>query len=221
MNQRKGDNRGMAPPATDPGTGPIRLTPDLLVARGHHRVCYVDPRDRDRCIKVYHQPDLKDLKREQTAYRVLQRHGADWKLLSRYFGEVTTNLGPGYVFELIRDHDGRVSRTLEHYLDPATRESLTAAELTPAMRALRRFLIDNRVISQEIAPRNLVFRRRMGGDGDLLMIDDIGNRDYIPIRNHLAFMARNRIRLYWNRFEARLREGYGLDLGAISGPDSV
>ncbi|MDT0619036.1 YrbL family protein [Salinisphaera sp. P385] len=218
MDQSTGDNRTST--RAGPSADPVTLTPDLLVARGHHRACYVHPRDPSACIKVYHRPDPKDRKREQTAYRVLERNGADWRLLSRLLGEIDTNLGRGYVFELIRDHDGSVSRTLEHYLNPDTDDAVSNADLRSALDELRRFLIDNRVISQEIAPRNLVFRRRADGGGDLLMIDDIGNRDYIPIRNHLAFMARNRIRLYWARFEARLRDAYGLDLGATSGPDS-
>ena len=40
----------------------------------------------------------------------------NFKHLPKYFGEVKTDKGAGFVVELIRDFDGEVSKTFEYYL---------------------------------------------------------------------------------------------------------
>lgn len=44
------------------------------------------------------------------------------------------------------------------------------------------------------------------------MIDDIGNADFIPVRQILPFMAHNKIRRKWQRFERRLRDEFSVDV---------
>lgn len=100
---------------------------------------------------------------------------------------------------MIRDVDGQVARTLEDWLRD-TPEALDKAALLTALRQLRRYLMHYRVITTTLHARNMVWQRREDAPPRLVVIDDIGNADFIPVRQILPFMAHNKIRRKWQRF---------------------
>jgi hypothetical protein len=58
----------------------------------------------------------------------------------------------------------------------------------------------------------MVWQRREDAPPRLVVIDEIGNADFIPVRQILPFMAHNKIRRKWQRFERRLRDEFGVDV---------
>lgn len=119
--------------------GGLLLTPDLLLGGGSNRSCYRHPDDSDRIIKVQKpwnegtwrfrrrrikkalMPWLADFSsnREEARFyweslcrlgEVFYRHAP------RCYGAVDTTLGPGLVFERIRDHAGNYSETLKLFV---------------------------------------------------------------------------------------------------------
>ena len=58
----------------------------------------------------------KEDHRDRDYYKRLQRWGIPWDMITRYYGDVATNLGRGSVFELIVDQEGGISKDLEPYL---------------------------------------------------------------------------------------------------------
>ncbi len=40
----------------------------------------------------------------------------NWKHLPKFYGEVNTNKGLGFILELIKDYDGNVSKSFAYYL---------------------------------------------------------------------------------------------------------
>ena len=93
----------------------LKLESSALLGRGLRRECYFHPEDENKCIKVVVAGDHKETVREQSYYRLLERRNIAWRMLARFYGNVETNLGEGAVFELIRDYNGEVSKTLVHY----------------------------------------------------------------------------------------------------------
>ena len=93
----------------------LTLESSALIGRGLRRECYFHPEDENKCIKVVVSGDHKETRREQSYYRLLEKRNISWRMLARFYGNVDTNLGEGAVFDLIRDYNGEISKTLGHY----------------------------------------------------------------------------------------------------------
>ncbi len=179
----------------------ISLDADHRFAGGYHRDCYVHPADDSLCIKISLRGNFTESAREAKYYRHLESRQVSWDLLPRFHGFVETSLGPGAVFDLVRDGDGEVSENLEHYLrSPA----LTAANidgLTQAFRSLRAYLIEHRIITRTLKAKNIVYQKTGPGNAQLIIVDNIANTEFFPIGNYVGVFARRKITRKWRRFE--------------------
>lgn len=195
----------------------IELAPDHRFAGGLHRDCYVHPADETLCIKVSLRGNFRETTREAKYYRHLERRHVPWDLLPRFHGIVETSLGPGAVFDLVRDHDGKVSDTLEHYLRSPASTAANIDGLTHAFRSLRAYLIEHRIITRTLKAKNIAYQKTGSGNGRLVIIDNIGNTEFFPIGNYVGYFARRKISRKWGQFEAAiLKEFENNDLvGAV------
>ena len=186
----------------------LTLDSSALIGRGLRRECYFHPEDENKCIKVVVNGDHKETAREQAYYRLLEKRNISWKMLPRFYGRVDTNLGTGAVFELIRDHDAAVSKTLKHYFSAPNEEELNYPELSQALLLLKQYLLKWKIVTMSIKPQNIVYKKINDSDGILVVIDNIGNSDFIPICNYVGWMAKRKIDRKWERFENSLVTDY-------------
>lgn len=128
----------MAPPSPS-GSAPILLKDQEPFALGGHRKVFVHPNHPDRCIKLWREdrtpaimkaerPLHKRWRTKESTYdenlhewkslRALERHNNEeiWRFVPRCYGFAETDLGQGLVIELIKDHNGLISRTLFDYI---------------------------------------------------------------------------------------------------------
>ena len=190
----------------------LQLESARLVGKGLHRECYEYPGDPTRCIKVVVAGNSDENRREARYYALLAARGISWEMLSRFYGLEDTSMGLGAVFELIRDHDGGVSHTLEQYLArPSANEGLQQT-LSLALPALRAYLLRDRVVTMTLKSKNILLQMATGNSGRLVIVDNVGNSDFIPLSNYIGLLARAKIRRKWRRFEADL---------LIQNPDNV
>ena len=106
--------------------------------RGGNRLCFIDPRDSNRCIKVLRPDRSPEIRRRQKGFpknlRSLRSFDENieefsvWQsierlvgepaftVISRCYGFVETNYGPGLVMALIKDSDGKISKTLKQVI---------------------------------------------------------------------------------------------------------
>ena len=170
-------------------------------ARGGNRLCFVHPHDPDRVVKV-RRPDftLADVRRKKgfprnlrplssfddnrEEYAVMQdidrRLGEPvYALVSRCYGFEDTDMGRGLVSELIRDGDGRISRTLkQHIWDDGYGEALQAA-----VRRFGEAWVALAVPSRDLLVHNLVVQCSAGGEVQrLVAIDGLGSTGMLPDR---------------------------------------
>ncbi len=97
----------------------IELSSSLLFGRGHYRECYIHPLRHDLCVKIFRKQNKSKQKRQIRYYRYLEQRNISWEMMPRFHGIVDTNLGPGMVFDLIRDYDDEISKPLNFFLtDP-------------------------------------------------------------------------------------------------------
>ncbi|MBA56367.1 MAG: hypothetical protein CMK89_18105 [Pseudomonadales bacterium] len=177
----------------------IRLSTEAPFAHGGNRLCFVDPGNQDRCIKV-RRPEftLADLRKkkgfpytllplsavdesrkEDKILRACERRLGDdlYAVVSRHYGFVDTDMGPGLCSELIRSADGRISLSVMEYVwEFGKTESLLKAldrfaDLWPEMMVPSRDLLLHNVVAQCDAD-NEVER--------LVVIDGLGYSGMIP-----------------------------------------
>jgi hypothetical protein len=179
-----------------------------LIARGLRRECYFHPKDGNKCIKIVVAGDHKETAREQSYYRLLDKRNISWQMVARFYGNVETNRGEGAVFELIRDHNRAVSKTLEDYFSANDETDLDYQDLARALLLLKRYLLKWKILTLALKPQNIVYKKINESEGILVVIDNIGNSDFIPICNYLNWMAAQKIRRKWQRFEDSIEKDY-------------
>jgi len=182
----------------------LELDESAPVAIGEHRKIFEHPEDRNLCIKVIWLGGLEETQREEKHYRLLEKRNISWELLPRFYGFVETNLGQGAIFDLIRDYDGGLSRSLGYYLATNSLADAHQLSLSRAFEPLKEYLCRYRVITMMLKPQNIVFRKLNDAEGELVLIDSVGNSDLLPLCDYSAFFARRKILRKWRRFEASL-----------------
>lgn len=185
-----------------------KLHSSLLIGKGLHRECYIHPENSNLCIKIVVAGCDSETLREQAYYEFLEKRNVSWKMLPKFYGNVETNLGFGAVFDLIRDYDGEVSKTLEDYLSSAEETKFHFCGLSKAIPSLKCFLIQEKVITMTLKAKNIVYKRINDTEGILVIVDNIGNSDFIPICNYVNFFAKKKILRKWQHFELTLLATY-------------
>jgi len=190
----------------------LDLESSPMVGRGLHRACYVHPRNGNLCVKVLFplesREPLIEAERETSYYRVLKKRGVPWTMLPEFHEEVSTTRGKGYVFDLVRDYDGAVSKSLRDYLSSPPETMKYAIALSAAFDLLRDYLLQWKIITMTIKAKNILYSKISDTEGRLVIVDNIGNSDFIPICDYVGFMAERKIRRKWRRFEALLIKEY-------------
>ena len=183
---------------------PKDLSDPLVVGVGRHRACYIHPKDNTKCIKVVHNPGVhafQEIKRELTYYRHLESYLKDWSELPRYYGEVATNLGPGFIYDRIVDFDGRPSQSIEQRYSVKNLTQL-GDELLVLIDKLMRYLWDNRIVTMSIKPYNILCHRINESEIIPVVCDNIGSASFLPIEYYCPWFCHRKQKRQFDRFMA-------------------
>ena len=176
----------------------LDLTPDLFLAEGTDRQCYRHPDIPDRCIKLLHtERSSGRFWREIAYFRSLQHRGVNFKHVARFHCVVETSLGDGAVFDLVRNDDGQISRSLASCLEANDPEFNFWA--INEIEALKRDFYDQWIVFLDLNPANLLVRRLGFDEFRLVVINGIGHNHFFPLANYSRRFARKKICRAWNR----------------------
>jgi hypothetical protein len=204
----------------------LRDAPSL--AQGMHRVVYQHPRDPDLLIKVIRRDYLDEggvlrVGGKRTRwYKFPRRHGiyssfireideylalkARWPepipCVQKVFGLAETDLGVGLVVEKLRGPDGGLAPTLRSLV---LRDGFTE-ELKRKFEEYRDLLVRYDIITATANPSNIV-RAVSGGLGDrLVLVDGLGEKDWLALHTKSSLLNRmgnlRRWRRTWERLQA-------------------
>ena len=179
----------------------ITLNRTDLFAKGSHRECFVLPSDDTRCIKITIKGGERETQREIRYYRQLERRNVSWEMVPKFHGCAETNLGPGVIFDLVRDCDGGISRTLDDYLNSSSLSEPLFESLQRSLRALKDFMVEQRIITRKLKPKNIVYQKTGPENGRLMVIDNLGNTEFIPISTYIPRLGKRKVARKWRRFE--------------------
>ncbi len=179
-----------------------------LLGKGKFRACYIHPLDSTKCIKVSttdnHKPSLNDIK----AHAYLEKKNKSLAMIAKLYGTETTDLGEGLVCELICDYDGEISKSFADCLRTEL-EPEFIAQLRKAYIEFKEYIFSEKIILRDLNAPNLLYRRTSENEGTFIIIDGIGDSDFIPVSNFLEFWAKIKIERKWKRFEIYLHKFFG------------
>ena len=181
--------------------------PDLIGIGGRRRLVYAQPEDPALCIKVPRNGRQGELQqqREIRYYRQLQKKGIPFDHISRYLGTVETSVGTGYVYEAVRDADGRISDRFKELILHGKGE---VADYLRIMQKLEDYLFDNLILFYDMGPSNILCRRDAKGVLEPVIVDGLGDVVAIPILNYSRHLRRQKIRRRWLRMIAYMNKKY-------------
>ncbi len=191
----------------------IQLDDSLFYGKGTHKKCFIHPDNKDLCIKVaYNRGGQKDLKREINYIQVLRRRNKDYSILPQYYGKAETNLGTGYVFEIIRDYDGNKCKTLEDFITSNKLFSENFNLIITLLKELKSELYNNEIITMVLFPENIIFQQTAKNVYKVRIINDMGSSVLIPLEYYFTYFARTKILRRWIKFLEVLKTNYNSPL---------
>ena len=126
---------------------------------------------------------------------------------------VPTNRGIGAVFELVRDCDGEVSKTLDYYL--RLNDEKLDAFVIREIENLKNYLWREGIVFRDLNPLNILLQNLGESDYRLMVVDGIGHNDFLPFCNYSLHLSRNKIMRTWNRKFNRWYGCYGNIIDSI------
>ena len=187
----------------------INLTDDLIVGDGNQKSVYAHPTEKNLCIKILRTPDDPDFKKESRYRKALGDRADKMTLLTKYFGEVETSKGKGYLFERVIDFDGKNSQTMFNVLD----DTVADRKLLPATEKLlldfKKTYFDEKFLLAGVDPDNYLVQRTSKTARRVRIIDNIGIASFIPLPYYFDYFAIKRAKKYWRRFVEQMRTEYG------------
>jgi len=177
----------------------ITINKSLLVGKGHFRTCYQHPEDNNLCIKVSNLGDSVHSHKEFNEYMRLVNNNVPTDLIADLYQIEPTDLGERLICELVWDFDGKISNRCSEDLNGEFQIEL-AIQLKVALERFKKYVYDNYIILRDLNSVNLLFQRISETEGNLIIIDGLGNNDYIPIANYWKWWAKKKIDRKWIRF---------------------
>ncbi|WP_207680877.1 YrbL family protein [Desulfonema magnum] len=171
------------------------------IGKGIERECYIHPDDSGKIIKISSLAPEIQTKREISYYKQLRkRKKMNWNHIPKFYGEVSTNKGDGFVVELIRDFNGEISENFSFYIKKNGLDFYRKE-----LETLKNYFINERVMfNYDISPDNLLLRRINKSESELVLIDALGDVVFINAFDYFNYFFKNKVLRRWSRFEKKI-----------------
>ena len=180
----------------------LQITSEPIGA-GQERVCYRHPEDAGKLIKLQKGESDTQTRRELALYESMSRRGMhNFDHIPQFYGKLQTNLGEGFVVDLVTDYDGNISKSLWWHFE----RGYPVSEFLPYLEELKKYLLDNLVVfSVDMGRYNILFQKTSLQQAHLVVIDGLGNHTAINWLDNIGYFARRKINRRWQRFISRLQ----------------
>jgi len=190
---------------------------------GGRRLCFVHPHDPEKCVKVLRSDDRRTVRIKKKSItpnwlrREYNNNTHEQEMLERLsrrlgpvmsqhlpicYGMFKTDLGLGLVLDLVRDHDGQISRSLRELIS----SGIPIHSFKAAWNEFSSFLLEHRVLTRNLLDHNLVAQRQAEGSWKLFLIDGFGDPAWLPFARWIKplqlMKIKKRLATAWPRMEA-------------------
>ncbi|MGD8419698.1 MAG: YrbL family protein, partial [Gammaproteobacteria bacterium] len=172
------------------------------IGMGKERMCFVHPEDPRLAIKIPIGDVDTQTRRELRFYRQLEKRGVvEEKHIPGFHGVCETNRGRGIVVDLVRNHDGEISRPLNWYLA----QGFPIEEFVPYLEELKQSFLKNLIIfNHDMTIGNILIQKTAAARFRMVAIDGLGDVVAFDWPNSISFLVRRKIRRRWERFMERV-----------------
>ena len=191
----------------------IVLTDDFFIGKGMNMAVYINPMNPLQCIKIQ-IGSLREYSLEMEYRRSRQRRRLPQSsFMVKYYGEVETNLGIGYVYERIVDYDGTTSMSLHDLVQlemQAREKGFSPKEIAGTEKELPRVkdalfimyenILQDRIILHDDDCHNFMIQFSTPASWRIHIIDGFGCRVLIPLVHYVDFFSVRQIHRFWRRF---------------------
>lgn len=191
-------------------TPKIILTDELYLGIGKHKIVYAHPTDPKLCIKILHTTPDPDLDRELRYRKSLGKRADSLTLLTKYFGQVETSKGTGYLFERVIDCDGQTSKDMLYFFDTAITDKKFLPTLEKILLDFKRAYFAEKIPLAGIDATNYLVQKLSPDEYRVRIIDNIGTSAIIPLAYYFDRFAKKRAAKYWRIFVKDIGERYRL-----------
>ena len=186
----------------------INLTDDLYLGAGMHKTVYAHPTDKTLCIKILHTTPDEDLERELRYRKALGSRANSMTLLTKYFGEIDTSHGKGYLFERVLDYDDKPSKTMLELFEETIHDKKLLTNLEELLLDFKGVYFAEKISLAGIDPDNYLVQRISRTETRVRIIDNIGTSAFIPLAYYFDSFAAKRAKKYWRIFVNELSKRY-------------
>lgn len=187
----------------------INLSDKLIYGKGFHKKCYIHPYNPNLCIKIaYNEERKEDIEREINYLTILLKRNKDYKILPKYYGKISTNIGEGYVFELICNYDNTPCQTLENFLSNQKLLQENYDMILTSLKSLKNELLKNEIITLDLFAHNILLQKIAPDRYQVRIVNDMGSAVLIPLEYYFHYFAKTKIKRHWNRFITSLNKKY-------------
>lgn len=186
----------------------LHLDNTLLIGNGRHKQVYLHPYENNKCIKIARQLPDPDIDRELKYRKVHKNKTKSSSMLPIYYGTINTNLGMGFVFELVRDYDNTISQTMYQFMDrePFTKSHIK--EVQDMLLTFKELYFKEKILTYDMNPVNYLVQKTAPNKITIRCIDDIGSSVLIPLELYLSYFHDAKIKRYWSKLITKLSNRY-------------
>ena len=166
----------------------IEISEDLYIGEGNQKKVYHHPHDERLCIKFAKPGNRRRLVGLKREIRYTVKHQGNLPFLAKYIQEQDTNMGTGYVFELIKDYNDEISQPLDFYIH---KNLITDLELKIAK--VYKKLIMHRSPVSDLHASNFLLKIGENNEQSLHLVDGFGNSDFIKICDFSKRLLKNKL----------------------------
>ena len=186
----------------------LEIKKELFIGAGGHNATYIHPIDKTKCIKIPHDPNDGDVKKEMRYRRMCAKKLAKSRLVTEFFGTIETNLGLGYVFERVLDYNGQTSKDLRDFLPKTKPDATTLQRIWTILLNFKSDFLRENIAIVDTDIENFMVQESTKGSFRVRIVDNIGTPVLIPLVYWFEFAAAWKAKRYWNRIVDWLAQNY-------------
>lgn len=188
----------------------IILTDDLFLGTGMHKTVYAHPTDPQFCIKILHHTPDPDFEREMRYRKAIGKRADSLTMLTKYFGEIETNKGGGYLYERVINFDGTNSKTLLALCEETGLDKKNLPLLEKILLDFKRVYFAENIPLAGIDADNYLVQKTAPDEYRVRIIDNIGTSAIIPLAYYFDVFAKKRAAKYWRKMAHEISDRYRL-----------
>ena len=178
----------------------IILSDELFIGMGGRQKTFIHPTDPSKCVKIAYSGNIRDVEKELRYRRICADKLKNSRLITKYFGEIPTNLGTGYVYERVRDFNGNTSKDLGVFLSSASTDEKSLKTVESILLGFKEDFLRECIVTVDRNTANFMVQETSPNVYQVRIVDNIGTPVLIPLVYYFRFAAEWKSRRIWNRW---------------------